>query len=106
MDISLAQPPLPEGRGKEGELPGTKRWCKLMPVEYSKKASLGWWDIRQPISPEYSDDASNDGAQETYLEGTCSTAENWWPSLGRWQLGIKMDDATILFGGEELWEAS
>ncbi|MCJ1354015.1 MAG: hypothetical protein MMC33_004002 [Icmadophila ericetorum] len=105
MDINLVQPPLPAGKGKEGELPGTKRWCKLLPVEYSKKASLGWFDIRQPANAEYSDDASSDAVKEVYVEGTCSTAENWWPGLGRWQLGMKMDDATVLFGGETLWEA-
>ena len=105
MDINLVPPPLPGGKGKEGELPGTKRWCTRLPVEYSKKASLGWFDIRQPANAEYSDDASSDAVKEVYVEGTCSTAENWWPGLGRWQLGMKMDDATVLFGGETLWEA-
>lgn len=29
--------------------------------------------------------------------------ENWWPGIGRWRFGMKMEDATVLFGLSENW---
>ena len=105
LDLSLVQPPLPEGKGKEGELPGTKRWCKLLPVEYSKRVSLGWWDLRQKDVARKSTDGGESVVEgEPDLEGTYSVFENWWPGLRRWTIGMKMEDATIEFGGEVHWE--
>ncbi|MCJ1251919.1 hypothetical protein MMC30_009157 [Trapelia coarctata] len=105
IDFNLVQPPLPEGKGKEGELPGTTKWCKLLPLEYTKKASLGWFDLRQ-MDPSGDSKASNtdDLDEDTLPEGAYSTFENWWPGLRRWNIGLKMEDATVDFGGEIYWE--
>ncbi|TAQ84331.1 hypothetical protein B7494_g7339 [Chlorociboria aeruginascens] len=47
MDLSIVQPPLPSGQGSEDELPGTDQWCSVLPYQYSRKTSLGWWDLKQ-----------------------------------------------------------
>ena len=105
LDLNIVQPPLPRGKGKEGELPGTNRWCKILPLEYSKKASLGWWDLRQTDEVSKSTYSGVSGSEgEVYLDGTYSAFENWWPGLRRWMLGMKMEDATLEFGGEVYWE--
>ncbi|CAG8957389.1 hypothetical protein HYFRA_00010815 [Hymenoscyphus fraxineus] len=98
LDLNLVQPPLPEGRGALGELPGTDQWCKLLPVITSPKTSIGWWDMK-----------GGDANQEDSLleregnEATSAGFENWWPGIGRWRFGMKMEDATILFGVPETW---
>ncbi|MCJ1471384.1 hypothetical protein MMC13_000023 [Lambiella insularis] len=47
VDLRLVQPPLPQGKGGEGVLVGTRRWCAVEPRLGSRKACLGWWDLRQ-----------------------------------------------------------
>ena len=105
IDFNLVQPPLPEGKGKEGELPGTTKWCKLLPLEYTKKASLGWFDLQQvDASSESKASDVNCLDEDTHPEGAYSSFENWWPGLRRWNMGLKMEDATVEFGGEIYWE--
>jgi hypothetical protein len=88
IDAELAQPPLPEGKGSQGELPGTDKWCSVMPGQKSRKASLGWFDIRQ-----------------TDEQGTrVGDYENFWPGLGRWQVGLKLKDSEIEFGQANHWD--
>ena len=79
----------------------------MFPLEYSSKTSLGWWDLRQdgakvkeateqdPLLAR--DDPEGDGEQA----GT--GFENWWPGFGRWRIGLKMEDATIVFDEGEHW---
>lgn len=33
-----------------------------------------------------------------------SLFENFWPGLGRWQLGVRMDDAAVLIPEGRYWE--
>jgi hypothetical protein len=94
IDLHLAQPPLPEGKGSQGELPGTDKWCKFLPVEYSKKASLGWWDMKQDPGLQ---------REPTESDSQADIFENWWPGFGRWRLGSKMEDATVEFEVGEHW---
>jgi hypothetical protein len=89
LDVSLVQPPLPAGNGSQDELPGTDRWCKILPGQTTRKAGLAWVDMRQKGGDEPS--------QVQY--------ENFWPKLGRWQLGIKMEDCDIDFGEGVYWNA-
>jgi hypothetical protein len=121
MDLNLYQPPLPSGNtaeniaargdGKEGELPSTDEWCKVFPYQYSKKTSLGWWDLKQKMdktedSPLLnSDEGGGDGDGDGMAgeESTYSTEENWWPEIGRWRIGVKMEDTTIVFEKAETW---
>jgi hypothetical protein len=106
VDLHIVQPPLPEGRGSQDELPSTERWCKVLPVEYSKKSSLGWWDVRQDLGllrePTERDaliKVNGNGAKSEHAD----ISENWWPGFGRWRLGAMMEDATIEFGEGEHW---
>lgn len=91
VDITLVQPPLPEGKGSQNELPGTEQWCSIVPGEHSKKTSLGWFDLRQRA----------DGQGEE----TLGEHENFWPKLGRWHVGVKMADADIEFPEATYWDA-
>lgn len=85
IDAHLVQPPLPEGKGSEGELAGSDKWCKIFPQQWSKKSCIGWYDMKQ--------------------EGeTRQGEENWWPDGGRWLFGMKMEDTEIVFGEGEHWD--
>lgn len=89
LDISLVQPPLPEGKGSENELPGTDQWCKVLPGQVSRRTCLAWVDMSQK------DETGTLHAQY----------ENFWPNLGRWQLGIKMENSEISFSEGTYWSA-
>lgn len=99
MDLALVQPPLPEGKGQE--LVGTRQWCKIAAVESSKKTSLGWFDLRQSRhdtseqQPLLGEDRG-DGSER-------QQSDNFWPRLGRWRIGMKMEDAVIEFPEGEHW---
>ncbi|RGP63331.1 hypothetical protein FSPOR_8699 [Fusarium sporotrichioides] len=91
FDPTLVFPPLPEGTGSQGELPGTDRWCSIVPQQSSSKCKLGWFDVEQYRNG----DGNSDG-----------TYENFWPGWRKWQIGFKMGDAVIGFDHPETWEAS
>ncbi|KAF5009504.1 hypothetical protein FDECE_4293 [Fusarium decemcellulare] len=88
FESTLVLPPLPAGSGSQDELPGTDRWCSVVPQQSSSRCSLGWFDVAQ-----HRDD-------EGKLTGEF---DNFWPGWGRWQFGIKMDDAVIKFDHPETW---
>ncbi|KAF7555774.1 hypothetical protein G7Z17_g1864 [Cylindrodendrum hubeiense] len=90
ITTTLALPPLPNGNGSQGELPGTDRWCTIIPQQYSRRTMVGWFDIAQH---------RDDNGQLT------GDHENFWPGLGRWQLGVKMENADLAFNDpEESWD--
>ena len=105
IDFNLVQPPLPAGKGSLGELPGTGKWCKLLPIEYTKKACVGWFDLRQQEKGADVKVADGESEQEE-VAGAYSPFENWWPGIRRWNMGLKMEEATIEFGGEIYWDAN
>jgi hypothetical protein len=102
LDLSLVQPPLPKGNSPNGELPGTSRWCKIMPFQYSSKTSVGWWDMTQNGSTE--EDPLLSGGQERPENIPVKPKyENWWPGSGRWRIGMVMENAEIRFPEGEYW---
>ncbi|CAJ2501259.1 Uu.00g041120.m01.CDS01 [Anthostomella pinea] len=90
FDASLVQPPLPAGDGAQGELPGTDRWARIMPAQSTRRAMVGWVDMSQR------DDL---GSMASTVEH-----ENFWPGLGRWQVGVKLENADVDFGLGEYWD--
>jgi hypothetical protein len=88
INTTLVHPPLPAGSGSQGELPGTDRWCAVSPNLWSRKTSLGWFDIRQGDAQD-SIGPNND---------------NFWPGLGRWQLGYVMNDCEVDFPDGQYWD--
>ncbi|KAK7951353.1 uncharacterized protein PG986_007081 [Apiospora aurea] len=90
IDASLVQPPLPTGDGSQQELPGTEHWCKVSPGQKARKACIAWVDM----------------SQKSEKEVPRAGYENFWPGLGRWQLGLKMEDAEIEFGEPIYWNHS
>lgn len=89
------QPPLPTG--DEEELVGTERWCAVDAVIASKKTSLGWFDLKRGGA------ATEEDALLDERESGSGVEEEWWPELGRWRLGVRMEDAEITFGEKESW---
>jgi hypothetical protein len=99
LDLRLAQPPLPQGAESVEELPGTDRWRGMMPCEFSRKTSLGWWDLKQGNVTE-EDSLLASGGDESDWEGY----ENFWPGIGRRRIGVKMEDAIIEFPEATEWQ--
>ncbi|KAF6800972.1 hypothetical protein CSOJ01_12106 [Colletotrichum sojae] len=83
IDLTLVQPPVPEGDSAQGELVRSDRWCKFYPSISSSQTDAGWFDMKQDES---------------------SKEENFWPGLGRWRLGMRMKNADISFENMEHWE--
>ena len=107
IDFNLVQPPLPGGRAKGGELPGTTKWCKILPLQYSNNTRMTWVDLRQTAKSDKEPSAKRKVGDTVDTQG-CSDGlysdfENWWPGLGRWQIGLKLEDATIVFGEGKHW---
>jgi hypothetical protein len=99
LDLRLAQPPLPQGTENVEELAGTDRWRGVMPYEFSRKTSLGWWDLKQGNVTE-EDSLLASGGDESAWEGY----ENFWPGFGRRRIGVKMEDAIIEFPEATEWQ--
>lgn len=77
-------PPLPKGRGSQGELPGTDRWRIYTPIMSGKTSSLITIDI----------------AQWSENENAVGEHKNFWPEMGRWHIGVKMANATMVINTE------
>ncbi|EQL01217.1 hypothetical protein OCS_03072 [Ophiocordyceps sinensis CO18] len=77
FNTTIVMPPLPRGPGSQGELPGTDRWVSFVPRQYSRNTRVGWFDMAQ--------------------QGDAREDDNFWPGLGRWQLGLKMENAQVVF---------
>ncbi|KAH6675371.1 hypothetical protein F5X68DRAFT_40564 [Plectosphaerella plurivora] len=88
FDFTLVHPPLPEGKGKHGELPGTDRWAAVKPGQYSPKTSLAWFDMSQ----------TDENGKRPGLY------ENFWPGLRRWHVGVRMDDSEVDFPEPTVWD--
>ncbi|PTB62588.1 hypothetical protein BBK36DRAFT_60611 [Trichoderma citrinoviride] len=90
FNTTLVMPPLPAGGGTYGELPSTSRWISLVTKQFCKRSTVGWYDVRQP---------------EEARESLCGGSGNFLPWLGRWQVGLKMEDADLTFEvPDETWE--
>jgi len=97
-------PPLPQGKGENGEVAGTDAWCEVLPSEYSKKTTLGWWDLKQ--GGELAEESALLSGNENEERIRQDAHENWWPGLGRWRIGLKMEDAEIVFPEGRKWIAN
>ncbi|KAI1429976.1 hypothetical protein F5Y12DRAFT_709522 [Xylaria sp. FL1777] len=90
LEACLVHPPLPAGKGSQGELPGTHRWCKVEPSISTRRAGLAWVDLSQ----------KNRKGELT----SSAPHKNFWPGLGRWQLTLKLEDADIDFPEGTYWD--
>ncbi|RDA93284.1 hypothetical protein CP533_2043 [Ophiocordyceps camponoti-saundersi (nom. inval.)] len=82
VNITCVNPPLPAGNGSQDELPGTSSWCSWSPSLVCSKTDFAWFDIRQQSEAKH---------------------ENFWPGLGRWRLGIKMENARFYLETPVTW---
>jgi hypothetical protein len=100
IDLNLVQPPLPQGSKADVELARTHQWTMVKSLEWSSKTSLGWWDMKQ--SPRIGEDETPTRSSED-SDPVAGEFENWWPGIGRWRLGMKMEEATIEFPEGKHW---
>ena len=102
----MAQPPLPAGETMEEC--GSEVWIRSKPELWSKKTRAVWWDMRQERINEPAEGAGDSetdtllskrspGKAANVLEGV----DNWWPGLGRWRIGLWLDDAVLTLGEAE-----
>ena len=89
LPSKMLQPPLPVGNPPEMEV-GTDAWALCGPTLKSRKCRLVWLDMQQDQPAE------DDGPAKTVSKER--SADNWWPGMGRWKLGMSMDDATMEIG--------
>jgi hypothetical protein len=87
MNLHSVHPPLPEGRGSQGELPGTSSWCVFTPTFSGKALSLVTVDMAQ-----FRDDD----------ELVARRNKNFWPGLSRWRVGILMENATLVLDSKDI----
>jgi hypothetical protein len=69
-------------------------------VERSSKTSLGWWDLKQGQLTEEDGTLTRNSRDSDSIVGEF---ENWWPGMGRWRLGMKMEEATVEFPEGKHW---
>lgn len=93
MDFTLVQPPVPQGASSEAVV-GTERWCEVLTTQATRHAHVGWFDLSQKDGKEKLPSSSSSSS---------SLFENFWPGLGRWHLGVRMDDATVVIPEGRYW---
>lgn len=87
IDLQCVHPPLPEGRGSQGELPGTNSWRAFTPVFSGKTSSLMNFDMTQRREDDKMVSQRN---------------KNFWPGLGRWRVGVMMENVTLVLNTREI----
>lgn len=95
VNTTLAQPPLPQKESHYGELPGTNHWAATIPGQASKRASLGFLDLRQGDGDVVEGQDTNIVGDEYY--------PNFWPGLLPLHPALKLENATITFSDPEIW---
>ncbi len=89
FNSTMVQPPLPQGKGQFKDIEvGTETWKASSPVLRSPGARGCWIDLRQ-------NGVSEEDGREIRIE------ENWWPELGRWKVGLWLEDAVLTLGEPE-----
>ena len=98
LDIHLAQPPLPASeKAGEEELTGSDGWLKALPYLYSPKARLMWIDVQQPAGRR--DPSSHEDVDGSFHN--VEDAQKWWPAIKPWNVGLWLEDATIVLESPE-----
>jgi hypothetical protein len=101
VDFTLVQPPVPEGKGSQGELCGSERWCGFYPTISSARTSVGWYDVKQDVDGAGAGESEGEGGGE----GGGGGEKHFWPGWRRWILGVKMEAADVKFSKMEYWDA-
>ena len=68
-----------------------------------------WWDMKQPEARAGGERSEGTGVTErdTLLathqasKSQQDESDNWWPGLGRWRIGLWLDDAVLELGEAE-----
>lgn len=92
---TLGHPPLPQGKGVYDELAGTDFWAHTVFGLKGSRASVGVMDLKQGNEDEVGSTGRNAVGDENY--------DNFWPGLPRWNVALKLNNATISFSDPETW---
>ena len=71
---------------------------RIAPVQNSKKARIVWFDMQQPRAEAAG--GGNEGESSKRDKG-----DNWWPGMGRWRLGVSLEEATLELGDPDIFRA-
>jgi len=88
---------------------GSDTWIKTKPRLKSRKTRMVWWDMSryQTETDGGGDEGSGVSEGDSLLAQSASselkqdTNNNWWPGLGRWRIGLWLDDAVLELGKAE-----
>ncbi|KAI1815457.1 hypothetical protein GGS20DRAFT_330314 [Poronia punctata] len=97
INATLVQPPLPQGEGVHGELPGTNHWAATVPGQASSHTTLGLFDLHQGEGDKLEGKDVNAVGDEFF--------PNFWPGLPRYNIGLRLADAKITFSDPEIWDS-
>lgn len=94
INLTLVQPPVPQGQDVFGAIAGTSTSKSVVPGQSSDRTTFGTINLSQ---------AGGDG-EET---GTNAVGDeyfpNFWPGLLSTNVGLRMEDATITFSEPVVW---
>ena len=99
LSTHILQPPLPAGDPADLVVK-TEGWRRSYPSIRCSKAKLVWFDMRQPGEGQKTN-CQGQSEGDALLANT--GPENWWPGLGRWNLGLYLPDSTLELGEPEVW---
>lgn len=94
VNLTLAQPPVPQGQDVFGALAGTETWKATVPGQYSEKTSVGTFDISQE---------GGDGEETGYNAVGDEYYPNFLPGLLSTNAGFRMEEARITFSAPTVW---
>ncbi|KJZ73016.1 hypothetical protein HIM_07588 [Hirsutella minnesotensis 3608] len=97
FNTTVVMPPLPQGAGSQGELPGTDRWLSFVPHQYSRNTRVAWFDMAQAKGRPGLAAKAPGAADVDKGAADGDGPDNFWPGLGRWQLGMVMKNADVVF---------
>ncbi|KAI1871381.1 uncharacterized protein JN550_004375 [Neoarthrinium moseri] len=95
VPVRLNQAPLPSGSGSYGELPGTETWGNTVLALQDTTPGVAMVDLDQGAGDAVAGEDVNAVGDEFY--------QNFWPTLGRWNAAVKLEDFTIIFNPAETW---
>lgn len=96
--MTLGQAPLPLGNGSYGELPGTASWGNTVLSLDQVSPGLSLFDLDQGDGDVVTGENVNAVGDEYY--------PNFWPTLGRWNEAVKLENFTIIFNPATEWNST
>ncbi|EME81770.1 uncharacterized protein MYCFIDRAFT_138667 [Pseudocercospora fijiensis CIRAD86] len=94
VNVTLVQPPVPQGQDVYGAMVGTQTAKSVVPGQSSDKTTAGTINLSQ---------AGGDGEETGFNAVGDEYYPNFWPGLLSTNVGLRMEDATITFSEPVVW---